>query len=431
MESVDVFFPRVLVISHNAFNLQNNMGQTLAAFFQNWPQDRIAQLFFHDDEPDWNICNRYYKVTDFDVLRSFVGKSNAGIVRKSETQTNEIHKAVYQKARSRKPYQFIVRNAMWKIGHWYTEGLKEWIHRFKPEVIFFAAGGYSFAYKVAKRIGKDLSIPIVPYICDDFYYLPSPKRQLLRKCVNWGVRREIRTLIKAAPTYICISEQMKQVYDQEFGVNGQVVMTGTYETTCPPIALREQFSFDAPMRLCYMGRLGLGRMQAILSLADSIEKSSLPVKLFVYTTETNEGLLAPLRLSKVISLEEPVAFAEVVDTMRQCDVVLHIESFDEIMAAKTKYSISTKIPSMLATGVPILAIGPEGIASIQYLCKTKSAIVVTGPDEIAEGIEKCCDLSVRKDCLQHAREAMNNHDMKENQRCLLRIFDQCIKAWNW
>ena len=420
-------FPKVLVISHNAFNLQNNMGQTLAAFFRNWPQACIAQLFFHDDEPDWSVCNRYYKVTDFDVLRSFVGRSSAGRVRKSEVRPNEVHSAIYQKARSRKPYQFIVRNAMWRFGHWYTAELKKWIHEFKPEIIFFATGGYSFAYRVAKRIGRDFSVPIIPYICDDFYYLPSPKHQLLRRYVNWNVRNEIRGLIKSSPKYICISEQMKQAYDQEFGASGQVIMTGTAEAASVPIVLREQFSIDDPMRLCYMGRLGMGRLQAILSLADSIEKATLPVKILVYTTETNEEMLAPLRLSRVISLEEPVAFVKVVDTMRQCDVALHIESFDEAMMVRTRYSVSTKIPSMLATGMPILAVGPNDIASMQYLRKTRGAVLVTKPDEIAEGIERCFDLSVRDACLRNAREAMKNHDVEENQRSLLKLFDSCIK----
>ena len=48
-------------------------------------------------------------------------------------------------------------------------------------------------------------------------------------------------------------------------------------------------------------------------------------------------------------------------------MLVHVESFDNKSRQLTKLSISTKIPEYLATGKPIIAIGPREVASLEYL----------------------------------------------------------------
>ncbi|MEG0474048.1 MAG: hypothetical protein RR588_17145 [Solibacillus sp.] len=56
------------------------------------------------------------------------------------------------------------------------------------------------------------------------------------------------------------------------------------------------------------------------------------------------------------------------------------------MTHKTRLSISTKIPEYLATGKPILAIGPSTLSSIKYLKSSTDSFIIEDLSE--ESIQK-------------------------------------------
>ena len=63
-------FPRCLIISHNVIGKDGNMGKTLRAYFGHWPTDKLAQLYFHSEVPTTGLCQRYFRVTDVDLLKA-------------------------------------------------------------------------------------------------------------------------------------------------------------------------------------------------------------------------------------------------------------------------------------------------------------------------------------------------------------------------
>ena len=62
-------FPKVLVISHNVFSNTSNMGRTLKNFFIGWDKDSLAQLYLRSEIPTTNVCENYFRITDFDMLK--------------------------------------------------------------------------------------------------------------------------------------------------------------------------------------------------------------------------------------------------------------------------------------------------------------------------------------------------------------------------
>jgi hypothetical protein len=52
--------PRILVVSHNPFSDLQSNGKTLAAFFDGWDPERLAQLFFTLDAPSFAVCQRFF-----------------------------------------------------------------------------------------------------------------------------------------------------------------------------------------------------------------------------------------------------------------------------------------------------------------------------------------------------------------------------------
>ena len=74
--------------------------------------------------------------------------------------------------------------------------------------------------------------------------------------------------------------------------------------------------------------------------------------------------------------------------MKNADIVLHVESFEEKQKELVKYSFSTKIIDCLQSGNVVLGIGPSNIASIEYLKKIDGAFVIDDMDNIFDSISK-------------------------------------------
>ena len=63
-------FPKVLIVSHEVINKNTSVGKTLFQYFEKWPQGKLSQLYFHSEIPTTTICKQYYRITDFDIIKS-------------------------------------------------------------------------------------------------------------------------------------------------------------------------------------------------------------------------------------------------------------------------------------------------------------------------------------------------------------------------
>jgi hypothetical protein len=64
----------------------------------------------------------------------------------------------------------------------------------------------------------------------------------------------------------------------------------------------------------------------------------------------------------------------------EADLLLIAYNFDEKSLRYTQYSMANKMPECLASGVPVLAHGPQQAATINYLAGSDFARVVSTPD---------------------------------------------------
>ena len=87
---------------------------------------------------------------------------------------------------------------------------------------------------------------------------------------------------------------------------------------------------------------------------------------------------------------------------------------------KTKYSLSTKVPEYLSVGKPILAIGPAGIGSMDYLSDV--AVCVNDMSELSDKLSELLEsenyrseVSVRCE-----NKYLNNHSKEKKHKEFLR-----------
>ena len=71
---------RILVISNNSFSKTENNGKTLCSIFSGFEPNELAQLYFGvGEEPNEEFCSNYYRVTEFDILKSIYSRSHTTV----------------------------------------------------------------------------------------------------------------------------------------------------------------------------------------------------------------------------------------------------------------------------------------------------------------------------------------------------------------
>lgn len=365
--------PRILIISNNSFSSTRNNGKTLLSLFESYKSENIAQLYFYNELPDTNIFLNYYRITDNQILRSCFNKTQkvGGIVAPRQEYIAELNNKevnpFFNFIKSSNGMR-LIREYLWGRKSWDTEDLKNWVRDFSPDVIFFCAGDSNFAYDIANKLVIDTNAKLVLYVTDD-YILPRKKKSLF-----WWWRRnltlkKLKATAKKSDIFYTISPQMKNMYQEILEVNSEIAINISRNLS----KNSEGALKNSELTLVYAGGLHFKRYETLIILIKAIERLNREaqlekkIKLVIYSqSKLSENNIKSLNTESSV-FKGPINSAELVQVLRECDVPVHVESFDEKSIESTRLSISTKIPEYLSLKKEILAIGPDNIASMKYL----------------------------------------------------------------
>ena len=377
---------RVLIIGHNVLDDKTAFGKTMLSFFGGWNTDSLAELYIHSEIPTSHCCEKYFRITDSDAIRAIFKRHSTGTVfTKEDVRTNVatsrtdtgLKNKFYTFGRKRTPLIYWARNAIWKLAKWNTKKLQDWLDEFQPEVIFFASGDYAFLYHIVYRIAKERNIPVVMYVCDDFYVNRLNPRSKFSKLTHHYLMKSVKKCISVSKSMVTICEQMAEAYKKIFNINIYTVYTGYSQKG-------EKYIDDGP--IVYLGNLGFNRYKSLVDIGQTLKKISdetqIPLCLTVYSPENREYILDTLVQENGIMFRGAVSSREVKNIIAKSKMVVHTESFDPDDIHKVQYAISTKIADLLASGHCILAYGPENIASIDYLEENGAAVTAKNTEEL-------------------------------------------------
>lgn len=424
------FYPKVLVISHNSFSMTSNNGKTFSSIFGGWPKDKIAQLFFQNEIPDFNVCENYYHITDEHML--YEKKMNVGkrIIESNKRKIKKTNSPVHKYARKKPiPLFLFFRNVIWASNKWDNKNLYEWIEEFAPEVIFFVGGGSAFSYKITNKISRKYNIPIFLYYTDD-YITPIPTIDLFWWLNFMWLRSTLKKTLQNVNKIFVIGEDMANEYSNRFGKTCLPIMnavdiekySGFYDISNTKIKSKDK------LKIAYFGGLHLNRWQSLTKVGAAIRELSkenmIDMSLSIYSNKVPEELIMKsITDSPYIQYVGSVNENEIIEEMQKYDILIHVESFDKKMTQKTRLSISTKIPEYLASGKPILAVGPHNISSIKYLKGLGVAYIVESLEktEIKDILMKIAhEKNKHKEIGQRGIEIAKSSHSIENNRKLIR-----------
>lgn len=426
---------KILVISHNVFSMTSNMGKTLASFFKDMPCEDIAQFYFHTEVPTMDMCKDYFRVTDFDVLKKKKSKIGTRLGEKdirlgfaSERVDEGIEAKVYQFGRRRSPYIYVGRNFLWGLNKWKNDSLKAWLDEVNPDVIFFASGDYTFIYKIAMWVADYKKIPIVTYVCDDYYLLKRKSISPLYYINRIDYKRTMRRLFAKHKNTVMICDELSQDYKKEFDINPTTIMTAS-DLTMQKADTKNGDKF----KISYIGNLGYNRQLALVEIGKTLkELFGGEILIDLYSTEKRPQIVKYLTKENGIAFHGGISAEKVKMVIAETDILLHVEHIDEVNRKRVRHSVSTKIADSLMSGKCLFAYGPQEIASMRHLIKNECAIVATSKDGLSSALKMAVrDGALREKVIKNALEtAKRCHNSETNSQLLREVLKKAVEINN-
>lgn len=422
---------KVLIISQPVLSKTNNMGKTLMGYFSCFDPGEVAQLYLRSGMPNnTDCCRQYYRFSDEDALHSVLDRKVSGRAfdvaeisaeeekGKSATQSSA---GAYKVGSKHKAWMLLLRDFLWRISNWRNPKLLKWVSDINPDVIFFAAGDGGFSYRIAEYVSKYLNKPLVVVCMDDFYLNNRNKGEFLGKIRHALFMKNVKKTMKNATEILTICESMNKAYSQLFDEKCQTLHT-------PAVRKNVEYSGDMN-QVSYIGNVGCGRFRSLIEMGKALSEikiEGIPRYIDVYTGSYQPTYIEPLKSAEGIRFHGSIPSDEVLKVMSKSMSVIHTESFEQNLMDMVRFSVSTKIAESLMYGSCLIAYGPEGIASIDYLKENNAAYVITRPGDLEMGLaEILTNRELREQIVKNARAlAAKNHNADVNPKMLRELFEQ-------
>lgn len=355
---------KLLIISNNVLNQTDNNGKTILSFVDAINPENVRQLYFSGDQPCIESYN-YYQLSDVDILKGFFNSHKRGRIIKQINQINLRNNEHFSFRIPRNALTLFIRDLFW-WGRWKSSELEQWLKEFNPSAVFFVAGDTIFSYRICEYIVKKYKARLTVYVTDD-YIMPRRYANWLSEIRRKKISKYLLRILRLSSCFYTISESMRRVYLSVLGFDSKTIANFSDDLFIPSVEEKSD-----TMKLIYAGSLYYKRDFVLYRIAQVIDKfnqtCTRKALLTIYSSNIpDEKIFKEVIMSGTFQYGGKLNYQELVRKLNESDILVFVESFNEQEKEKTRYSLSTKIPEYLSLGKPILAVGPESIASIDYL----------------------------------------------------------------
>ena len=368
---------RILIVSKYAWDDRLAGGNTLSNFFCGWSDTEFYNIYCRDAQPNNKCCTDYFAISPINIVKNLFLPWRIGrrftIDEEAIANVSSNIKAEDSLTRlSKKSSVFAyLYDILYSSKCWLNDKLRGFIKDVDPDIVFCFGVSDAYNYQLIRYLKGKIKKPIVTYFLDDHYYMGLRWWNIHKKVRN----RRLTRLAQMSDKRYGITQMMCDAYSAIMKVDFEVLTKGCYVKN---IRLKN----NKPIKMLYAGNLLYNRDKTLIELVSAIKginhNSRIKCHLDIYTTtQVGEDIIKRLNVEGVSSLNPPKPYEEIQMIMNSSDIVLHVESFDQEQIEYVHYSFSTKITDCLQSGAMVLAIGPDSIASIDYLGKVPGVVVVT------------------------------------------------------
>lgn len=445
METDNNSYPKILVVNHDPFNTERNNGMTMSNLFRGWPKDRLAQVYLSQIAPSFDVCCRYWKISEGGVIRGTFRMPPISVVEETRNGNAEdflivepgkslLRRYLSRIARKISPrHAEPLREVFFRLPAVISKPMLSWIREFQPDAIY-SMMGTSHMLRLAVKLSEEFNIPFIPHFTDDWpttQYLNCFGGKMLRRNMHaW-----LLTSLRRAPARLVIGDMMAEEYTRRYKGHFEPFMNCLDASLFP--YSEAAGNKTGPVRFVYIGGLHLNRWQSLQEIGRNLEElksegfdSELVIYTYPYDVDAYRGQLTS---SSVMKIEGWVPNHEVPAVIQAADVLVHVESFDEEIKTYTRFSVSTKIPEYMIAGRCLFAYGPGEVASIRYISESGCGITVGSRDGaiLKDGLRSIlADAPRRLLCGSTARAtAMTRHEAAAQRDKLRKEIIKCVNGW--
>lgn len=422
-------YPKVLVISNNSFSKTSNNGRTLGNLFMGWPKDRIAQFCISTTEPDYDVCENYYLLTDRSMLNGFKhlkkGK-RCDIETGFGTEGNAI---IGGKKVFKTPWKALFRHVVWSGRRWESKEFKEWVDVFQPEILVVMNSDSTFILDIATSLSLKKNLPLVMYNTEGFYLFTKSYFRKSKWLNNTAFhvyqsiyRHHFRRMMKRVVLSVHLNQTLASDYRNEFGGKHLVSYTGS------------NLQFDSSEiqtqdpNFTYLGNLGFDRPLALIEIAETLQDINADFKLDVYGRIPRPEVKLLFENCPGICFHGSISYEEVTNVIYDSTILFHAEAKTEKFKEALRYGFSTKIADSISSGHPFIMYSPRDIAGAEYIKETGAGWLAENKDELRTAILLILNnREERTKVLNVARRiAKENHNAVKNaQEFQSKIIEAC------
>jgi glycosyltransferase involved in cell wall biosynthesis len=253
---------------------------------------------------------------------------------------------------------------------------------FAPEVVYFRPVDSPRLFEATLRILEATKCPLVIHIMDDW-----PERLRVEAPERYArLDPLLRHLLRQARVRLAIGSKMAEAYRERYGCAFDVLANGVDLTVVPERDWEQRPPVDAqhPFVLRYMGGLAQDMTRdSVLDVARAVSELSqtMPLRFEIHTMNWYlEDARQAVRGLHSVSVSGLVPVNDYWSHLASADALLMAYNFDEATQRYAGLSLANKLPECLATGNPLLAYGPQHMATIACLREAGCASVVDQRD---------------------------------------------------
>lgn len=418
---------RILLITNEEWNDFVYGNGVLTNWFSGFNAE-IAQIYTSPGLPINDICNKYFQITDSQMLKSIFGGKKAGgqIIKvrdsvelesaKENAQRKGIYSVMKRVSMSFNTSVQIIRDFIWLNGRYNTDSLRHFIQDFNPDIVFCPRYISPKLMRLERLVSSMTKAPFVAFTADDEASVPTYGSWLsrIRKRI---IHKRFTEHISLYKHYFMFSQEQADEYHAEYGIETSTLLKcGDFPSSFNPK------NVGTPIRLVYAGRLYCNRWKTLAEIGKAlheINKHGERMVLDIYTQEalTNEQRKA-LCPENSVYIKGSVNPQQLKEVYRNADIALHVESMDKKNRLATRVSFSTKIIDLMASSCAILAVCWNRHCGYQYLRDNDAAFCVDNYSDILPMLQRIVDNpSLVQNYAQKAYECgRKNHTREKVQK---------------